>query len=170
MLRHRTLHERPEVKPRMLVKGPASSEPGSSNSPAKIRRIHSPLPSNSPSVEPNIFPEDPETRILYIRHWNTIQTQENSGNRVQDRYNFTLNDITSSTFLDMVRNIFTQQTSAFRINVSFVFILTKSKLANYGTTIRVKTTPVFFDVPHLINKFVDLKIILDTDHHVHPQT
>ena len=52
MLRHRTLHERPEVNPRMLVKGPASSDPGSSNNPAKRRRIHSTLPSNSPSVEP----------------------------------------------------------------------------------------------------------------------
>jgi hypothetical protein len=40
--------------------------------------------SNSPSVEPNILPEDPETRILYLRDWNTIQTQENSGNHVQD--------------------------------------------------------------------------------------
>jgi hypothetical protein len=80
MLRHRALHERPEVRPRMLVKRTASPEPGPSNSPAKRLRIYSPQSSNSPSVEPNILPEDPETRILYLRHWNTIQTQENSGN------------------------------------------------------------------------------------------
>jgi len=82
----------------MLVKRSASPEPGPFNSPAKRTRIHSSQSSNSPSVEPNILPEDPETRILYLRHWNTIQTQENSGNRVQDRYNFTLNDITSLHF------------------------------------------------------------------------
>ena len=117
ILRHRALPERPEVRPRMLIKSPAS------NSPAKRPPIHSPQSSNNPSVEPNTLPEDSETRILYLRHWNTIQTQKNSGNRVQNRYIFTLNDITSSTFPEMVRNIFTQQTSAFRINVSFGFIL-----------------------------------------------
>jgi hypothetical protein len=34
VLRYRALHERPEVRPRMLVKRPASPEPGPSNSPA----------------------------------------------------------------------------------------------------------------------------------------
>ena len=89
--------------------GTCFPEPRPSNSHAKRRRIHNPQSSNIPSIEPNILPEDPETRMLYLRHWNTIQTQENSGKRVQDRYNFTLNDITSSTFPEMVRNIFTQQ-------------------------------------------------------------
>ena len=98
MVRHRAPHDRPEVRPGMLVKRPASSEPGPSNSPAKRTRIHSPQSSNSPSVEPNILPEDSETRIEHLNHCNTIQTQENSGNRVQDRFNLTLNDRTSSTF------------------------------------------------------------------------
>ena len=123
MLRHRALHDRPVGMPRMLVQRPASPELRPSNSPAKRRRIHSPQSSNSPSIEPNILPEDPETRILYLRHWNTIQTQENSRNRVQDRYNFTLNDVMSSTFPENERNIFTQQTWAFRINVLLGFIL-----------------------------------------------
>ena len=132
MLRHRALHERSEVWPRMLVKRRTS--PGPSNNPAKRPGIHSPQSFNSPSVrqpsvqdEPQILPEDPETRILYRRHWNTIQTQENSGNRVQDCYNFTLNDATSSTFPEMVHHIFRQQMSAFRINVSFGFILRNVK-------------------------------------------
>ena len=73
MLRHRSFHERPEVRRRMLVKRSAS--PGPSNNPAKRTRIHSPQSSNSPFVEPNILPEDPKTHILYLRHWNTIQTQ-----------------------------------------------------------------------------------------------
>ena len=123
MLRHRVLHERHEVRPMMLVKRTASPEPGPSNSPAKRPRIHSPQSSSSPSVEPNILPDDPETRILYLRHWNTIQTQENSENRVHDRYNFTLHDITASTFPEMVHRIFRQQTTAFKISVSFGFFL-----------------------------------------------
>jgi hypothetical protein len=46
-----------------------------------------------------------ETRILYLRHWNTIRTEEVTGNRVQDRYNFTLHDMTASTFPEIVRRI-----------------------------------------------------------------
>ena len=75
MLRHRTLYERPEARPMMLVKRPAS--PGSTNGTPKRPRIHS-LQSfvRQPSLqdEPQIITEDPETRILYLRHWNTIQT------------------------------------------------------------------------------------------------
>jgi DNA-directed RNA polymerase subunit RPC12/RpoP len=120
MLRHRALHERPGVRPTM--KRPPS--PGPSNSPPKQPWSHSPQSSNSPFVrqpsiqdEPQILSEDPETRILYLRHWNTIRTEEATGNRVQDRYNFTLHDMTASTFPEMVRRIFRQQTTAFKINL-----------------------------------------------------
>ena len=102
---------------RPSIKRPASPVP--SNSPPKRPRMYSPQSSNSSSVEPNVLPEDPETRILYLRHWNTIQTQENSGNGVQDRHNFTLHEMTASTFPEMVRRIFTQQTTVFTINLSF---------------------------------------------------
>ena len=155
ILRHRALPERPEVRPRMLIKSPAS------NSPAKRPPIHSPQSSNNPSVEPNTLPEDSETRILYLRHWNTIQTQKNSGNRVQNRYIFTLNDITSSTFPEMVRNIFTQQTSAFRINVSFGFILRNVETAELRYFHPSQNNARFFDVPHLIRNEEDIQKYLD---------
>jgi hypothetical protein len=55
---------------------------------SKKRADHefSPQCSNSPSVEPNILPEDPETSILYLRH-GIPSVEEATGNRVQDRYN-----------------------------------------------------------------------------------
>jgi hypothetical protein len=109
--------------PRMLVKRTASPEPGPSNSPAKRTQIRSPQSSNISSVEPNILPEDQETRLLYLGHWNTIQLEKTVETVSRIDISFTLNDITSSTFPEMVRHIFTQQTSAFRINVSFGFIL-----------------------------------------------
>jgi hypothetical protein len=46
MLRHRALHERPEVRPRKLVKRPASPEPGPFNSPPKRPLIHNPQSSS----------------------------------------------------------------------------------------------------------------------------
>ena len=161
VLRHRALHKRSEVRLRMLVKRHASPEPGPSNIPAKRRQIHSPQSSNSPSVEPNVLTEDPETRILYLRHWNAIKTQENSGSRVQDRYNFTLKEITSSTFPEMVRNIFTQQTSAFRINVSFGFILRNVETGELRYYHPSQNNDRFFDVPYLIRNEEELDKLLD---------
>jgi hypothetical protein len=67
---------------------------------------------------PDVLPEDPENRVLYLRHWKSIRTEEATGNRVQDSYNFTLHEMTASTFTEMVHRIFREQTTAFKINVS----------------------------------------------------
>jgi hypothetical protein len=40
MLRHRGLHERPEVRPRMLVKRPASPEPPNLDHPIILQEKH----------------------------------------------------------------------------------------------------------------------------------
>jgi hypothetical protein len=55
--------------------------------------------------------------------WLEWRTEEVTGNRVQDRHNFTLHEMTVSTFTEMVHQIFREQTTAFKINVSFGFIL-----------------------------------------------
>ena len=157
MLRHRALHKRSEVRPTM--KRPPS--PGPSNSPPKQPRSHSPQTFNSPSVEPNILPEDPETRILYLRHRNTIRTEEATGNRVQDRYDFTLHDMTASTFPEMVRRIFRQQTTAFKINLSFGFILRNVETGELRYYHSSQNNSRCFDVPHLIRTEEDLERFLE---------
>ena len=147
--------------------------PGPSNNPPKQPRSHSPQSSNSPSIrqpsvqdEPQILPEDPETRILYLRHWNTIQTQENSGNRVQDRYYFTLHDITASTFPEMVRRIFRQQTTAFKINLSFGFILRNVETEELRYYHSSQNNSRFVYAPHLIRSEEDRdKLLADLSRH-----
>jgi hypothetical protein len=61
----------------------------------------------------NILPEDPETSILYLRH-GIPSVEEATGNRFQDRYNFTLHEMTAFTFPELVRRIFRQLASAFQ--------------------------------------------------------
>jgi hypothetical protein len=122
LARHRAQHEKPEAKQRPPMKRPVAPEPGPVT---KQRRTVSPpprTPMENP-VGPDVLPEDPETRVLYPRHWKSIQTEEATGNRIQDRYNFTLNEMTASTFLEMVRYLYKQQITAFKINLSFGFIL-----------------------------------------------
>ena len=55
------------------------------------------------SVGPDVLREDPETRALYGQHWQSIHTEEAIGSPIQERYNFTLHEITASTFPEMVR-------------------------------------------------------------------
>ena len=143
----------------MLVKRLAS--PGPSNNPAKRPRIHSPQSSNSPSVEPSILPEDSETRILYLRHWKFIRTRENTGNRVQDRYNFALHEMTASTFPEMVRRIFTQQSIAFTINLLFGVMLRPVETGELRYYHPSQNNTRFFDVPHWIQNEEDLEKFLD---------
>ena len=164
LLRHRALHESPEVRP--MRKRPPS--PGPSNSHPKQPRGHTPQSSNSPSIrqpsirdEPQILPEDPENRVLYFRHWNTIRTEETTGNHIQDKYNFTLRDMTASTFPEMVRRIFRQQTTAFKINLSFGFILRNVETGELRYYHSSQNNARFFETPHLTRTEEDLERFLE---------
>ena len=52
-----------------------------------------------------------------------FKTLEYHSDRGSDRYNFALHEMTASTFTEMVHQIFREQTTAFKINVSFGFSL-----------------------------------------------
>ena len=106
-------------------------------------------------------PVIPETRTLYIQHWQSIRTEEHTGNRVQDRYNFTLHEIASSTFTEMVHRIFREQTTAFKINVSFVFFLRQMETGELRYYHSSQNNSRFFYVPHLIRTEEDLEKYLD---------
>jgi hypothetical protein len=67
------------------------------------------------AADMEVLPDDPESRALYRQHWQSIRTEEATGNRVQDSYNFTLHEMTASTFTEMVHRIFREQTTAFKI-------------------------------------------------------
>jgi len=58
------------------VNGPTSTGPSGDKSRSPIRRSTERPSVRQPSVqdEPQILPEDPETRILYLRHWEFIRT------------------------------------------------------------------------------------------------
>jgi hypothetical protein len=60
-------------------------------------------------VGSDVLSEDPENRALYIQHWQSIHTEEAIGNPIQERYKFTPHEITASTFPEMVRYLYRQQ-------------------------------------------------------------
>ena len=84
-----------------------------------------------------------------------------TGNRVQDRYNFTLHEMTASTFTEMVHRIFREQTTAFKINLSFGFFLRNIETGELRYYHPSQNNARFFDVPHLIRTEEDLERFLD---------
>ena len=103
----------------------------------------------------------PETRALYRQHWQSILTKEATDSRVQDRYNFTLLEMTASTFTEMVHQIFREQTIAFKINVSFGFILRHMETGELRYYHSSQNNARFLDVPHLIRTEEDLERFLE---------
>jgi hypothetical protein len=112
-------------------------------------------------VGPHVLPEDPETRALHRQHLQSIRTEEATDNRIQDRYNFTLHEMTASTFPEMVRSLFRQQSTAFKINLSFGFILRNIETGVLRYNHHSQNNARYFDVPHLIRTEEDLERFLE---------
>ena len=163
LARHRAQHERPAAKQRLPMKKTAAPESGPA--PKQRRTVSSPTNTHQEksrvAADTEVLPDDPETRVLYLRHWNTIRTEEATSNRVQDRYNFTLHEMTASTFTEMVHRIFREQATAFKINVSFGFILRHMETGELRYYHSSQNNSRLFDVPHLIRTEEDLETFLD---------
>jgi len=144
-IHQRRMDQTPQTGPKKTTKrklsppaGPSPKQRRTVSPPAKTHQEKSRVAANT-----EVLHDDPETRALYIQHWQSIRTEEATGNRVQDRYNFTLHEMTASTFPEMVHRIFRHQTTAFKINVSFGFFLRHMETVNYATTIPARITPDF---------------------------
>jgi hypothetical protein len=69
--------------------------------------------------------------------------------------------MTASTFPEMVRPIFRQQTTAFKINLSFGFILRNVETGELRYYHSSQNNSRFFDGPHLIRTEEDLERFLE---------
>ena len=82
---------------------------------------------NSNATRP--FPQDPINppnelpSQLHRQHWRAIRTRQSRGNRVQDWYNYRLSSMDMSEFSTYVEHIFEDQTTVFKLNLSFGFVL-----------------------------------------------
>ena len=75
------------------------------------------IPANLvPATEQNIA----ET---YRQHWPQIRTRFSRKNRLQDWYNFRLSTISPSSLREQLSRIFADQTTVFKVNFAFGFIL-----------------------------------------------
>ena len=141
------------------MKRPAAPDPGPS--PKQRNTVLPPRTPMGNPVEPDVLPEDPETRALHRQHWQSIRTEEATGNPIQELYNFTLHEMTASTFPEMVRYLYRQQTTAFKINLSFGFILRNIETGVLRYYHSSENNARFFDVPYLIRTEEDFERFLE---------
>ena len=59
----------------------------------------------------------------YRNHWHQIRTRFSRKNRILDWYNFRLSSLQPQELITHLNNIFTDQSTVFKLNVSFGFIL-----------------------------------------------
>ena len=77
----------------------------------------------------NQFPQDPIyppadlPSTLHRENWRTIRTRQSRCNRVQDWYNYRLNSLNMGELVHDVERIFQDQTTVFKLNLSFGFVL-----------------------------------------------
>ena len=80
-------------------------------------------------ADPFLFPSnlvsssDEDIAQMYRQHWSQIRTQFSRQNRLQDWYNFRLSTINPSSVREQLSRIFADQTTVFKVNFAFGFIL-----------------------------------------------
>ncbi|CAB3996383.1 Zinc finger and SCAN domain-containing 22 [Paramuricea clavata] len=78
---------------------------------------------------PHPFPEDlllPPPNLpsqLHRDSWRAIRTRQSRGNRIQDWYNYRLSSVHMGQLVNSIQHIFEDQTTAFKLNLSFGFVL-----------------------------------------------
>ena len=60
---------------------------------------------------------------VYQEHWSAIHTHHQIGQRVQDVYNYYIEDLNIHSLEDQLQQMFRSQTSRFKVNTSFGFII-----------------------------------------------
>ena len=78
-----------------------------------------------PEAQQSLVPE-------YRNHWHQIRTRFSRKNRILDWYNFRLSSLQPQELITHLNNIFTDQSTVFKLNVSFGFILRNTRVEHFN--------------------------------------
>ena len=111
----------------------------------------------------NPFPQDPVyppadvPSTLHRDHWRTIRTRQSRGNRVQDWYNYRLNSLNMGELVSDVERIFQDQTTVFKLNLSFGFVLFNNDTEQMQYHHSSANNNRVFETPFLVRNREDLQ-------------
>ena len=113
-------------------------------------------------MRPDPFPQDPITppdnllSQLHRQHWCAIRTRQSRGNRVQDWYNYRLSSMKTNELVNDVERIFLDQSTVFKLNLSFGFILFNNDTEQIQYHHSSANNNRVFDAPFQIRNIEDL--------------
>ena len=115
--------------------------------------------STSAAIPPNQFLQDPIyppidlLSTLHRENWRTIRTRQSRGNRVQDWYN----SLNMGELVGDVERIFQDQTTVFKLNLSFGFVLFNNDTEEMQYHHSSANNNRVFDTPFLVRSREDLQ-------------
>ena len=106
---------------------------------------------SAPSFTPDpILPPPDLPSSIHQNHWQTIRTRQSRRNKVEDWYNFRLNSTDITNLGQYLNSIFEDQTTAFKLNLSFGFILMNNETEQFQYHHSSINNNRVFDSPFLI--------------------
>ena len=111
------------------------------------------------SMPNDIYPEEmtsDEHRQVYQDHWAQIRTKHSRKNKIQDRYNFRLDNLTPNQLAIYLQKFCQEQKLIFKLNLSFGFILRNNETGEYRYYHSSVNNHRFLDTPVLITSEADL--------------
>ena len=105
-------------------------------------------------------PEDEQSAVPeYRRHWHQIPTRFNRQNRLLDWYNYRLTSLQPQEIMQHLDEIFTDQSTVFKLNVSFGFILRNNETDQLQYYYASRNNDQVFEEPFQIATAVDLQSV-----------
>ena len=103
------------------------------------------------------LPEVQQSSVLeYRRHWHQIRTRFNRQNRLLDWYNYRLSSPQPQEVVQHLDEIFTDQSTVFKLNVSFGFILRNNETGALQYYYASRNNDQVFEEPFQITTAADL--------------
>ena len=108
------------------------------------------------------LPEDQQSLTsIYQRYWHQIRTRLNRNNRLLDWYNYRLLPLQPRELVHHLEEIFTDQSTVFKLNVSFGFILRNNETGELQYHYASRNNHLF-ETPFQIATRPDLQQVRDT--------
>ncbi|KAJ7387824.1 hypothetical protein OS493_001170 [Desmophyllum pertusum] len=153
----KTAHTKPSTKKR------PGEDDDSEPKPTKLKTTPietKATPSSSWQEDPRAIidlSEDQQSSVPeYRRHWHQIRTRFNRQNRLLDWYNYRLSSLQPQEIIRHLDQIFTDQSTGFKLNVSFGFILRNNETGELQYHYASRNNEQVFEEPFQIATAPDL--------------
>ena len=117
--------------------------------------------------EPSMLPNEEDelsspVQEIFQHHWSSIRTHHHTGQHVQDVYNFRIKDLNMHSLVDQLQQLFRNQHTRFKVNVSFGFILRHTETGELRYYHSSQNMGRLLDVPHMVSNQRDFDAFLDS--------